>query len=217
MKLGTGGLEAVVTLGAGDMRRTLNILQVRGDKGREGGWWCCAVWQQSCPCGKQPKLPRRSQRLALRCGGCACLRRLCGCESGRVGLVGRLWIVQWAGDPSPTAAVEAVAGKLRAAKATRRPLHLLGVGAAGGAWELPVPTHTHARPSAPAPADHTTRLAPLPASCPSRMRRQPQPAAAPLPSAFAHIPLTPLTPSPLNPSPTHPPTPVLAAVMPHGL
>lgn len=28
--MGDGGLDAVVTLGAGDMRRTLNILQVCG-------------------------------------------------------------------------------------------------------------------------------------------------------------------------------------------
>lgn len=29
VKMGPGGMDALVTLGAGDMRRTLNILQVR--------------------------------------------------------------------------------------------------------------------------------------------------------------------------------------------
>lgn len=29
VKLGKGGMDALITLGAGDMRRTLNILQAR--------------------------------------------------------------------------------------------------------------------------------------------------------------------------------------------
>ena len=37
VKMGEGGMDALITLGSGDMRRTLNILQVSGG-GLEGIW-----------------------------------------------------------------------------------------------------------------------------------------------------------------------------------
>ena len=43
VKLGPGGMEALIMLGAGDMRRTLNILQVRP-----------SIPTRAAPCGAQP-------------------------------------------------------------------------------------------------------------------------------------------------------------------
>ena len=48
VKLGPGGMDALVALGAGDMRRTLNILQVRRLVGFCILFSCAGT--QSCPC-----------------------------------------------------------------------------------------------------------------------------------------------------------------------
>jgi hypothetical protein len=68
VQMGPGGMEALITLGSGDMRRTLNILQVCGQLWSLGVGWSRRVLHVGV-----------ALQLCAQPASTACIAAMCGC------------------------------------------------------------------------------------------------------------------------------------------